>query len=119
MPARVLFFYLHNVKANAYAWIPGVLLGVAGGIEGTLAGLCAPRGEWRTLVMGVHYGLLPSCAFLLVVGVVALTTGQPYGIWYGLGFPGLLGPVILSPLTWLVRKRYIEAELHKSTAEDL
>jgi len=104
---------------NAYAWIPGTLLGVAGGIEGTLAGVCASRGKCRTLVMAVHYAILLICCLLLAVGVVALTTGQPYGIWYGLGFPGLLGLIIFGPLTWVVRKRYREAELHKSMAEDL
>jgi hypothetical protein len=33
--------------------------------------------------------------------------------------PGLLGLIIFGPLTWVVRKRYVEAELHKSMAEDL
>ena len=28
-----------------YAWIPGTALGLWGGLEGTLAGLLAPRGK--------------------------------------------------------------------------
>jgi hypothetical protein len=104
---------------NAYAWIPGTLLGVAGGIEGTLAGLCAPKGKCKTLVLAVHFAILQICCLLLAVGVVAMIAGQPYGVWYGLGFPGLLGLAIFGPLTLVVRRRYVEAELRKSMAEDL
>jgi len=104
---------------NTYAWIPGTLLGVLGGLEGTLVGLFAPKGKQKQLVLGVHFGIMGVCCVLLVVGVVALATGQPYGVWYGLGFPGLLGLVILGSLTPLIRKRYAEAELRKSMAADL
>ncbi len=104
---------------NLYAWIPGTVLGVAGGIEGTLVGLFAPKGKHRTLVLTMHAIFMLACVGLLSAGIVALATGQPYGIWYGLGFPGLLGLVILGPLTWVVRKQYAQAELRKSMAEDL
>jgi hypothetical protein len=104
---------------NAYAWIPGTLLGVAGGLEGTLVGMFAPRGKLKSLVLGVHFAIMAICAVLLVAGVVALLAGQPYGVWYGLGLPGLLGLVIVGSLTPLVRRRYAEAELRKSMAEDL
>ena len=104
---------------NAYAWIPGTLLGVAGGLEGTLIGIWASKGKHRNLVMGMHCVLLLSCGALLVAGVVALLMGQPYGIWYGLGFPGLLGLFLLGSLTRMIRRRYTEAELHKSMAKDL
>jgi hypothetical protein len=104
---------------NVYAWIPGTLLGVAGGLEGALVGLLAPKGKCRTLVVSVHFGILLSCGLLLVAGLVALLTGQPYGIWYGLGFPGLLGLVIVGSLTRRIRHQYAQAELRKSVAEDL
>jgi hypothetical protein len=104
---------------NAYAWIPGTLLGVAGGIEGALAGSFASKGKHRTLVMAVHYVLLHVCCILLAAGVVALLTGQPYGIWYGFGLPGLGGLGIFGPLTWVVRRQYTQAELQKSMGEDL
>jgi len=104
---------------NAYAWIPGTLLGVAGGLEGTLAGMFAPRGKLKRLVMGMHFTIMGICCILLIVGVIARVTGQPYGIWYGFGFPGLLGLVILGPLTVVIHKRYAQAELRKSMAADL
>lgn len=104
---------------NAYAWIPGTLVGVAGAIEGVLSGVFASRGKCKVLVMGVHLAILLCCGGLLAVGIAVWLTGQPYGIWYGLGFPGLLGLVIFTPLTWVVRKQYIQAELRKSIAKDL
>ena len=104
---------------NAYAWIPGTLLGGAGAVEGMLSGLLASRGKCKTLVMVVHFAILLGCGILLALGIVAWRMGQPYGIWYGLGFPGLLGLVIFTPLTWVVRRQYVQAELRKSMAEDL
>ena len=104
---------------NAYAWIPGTLLGVAGGIEGTLAGLLAPRGKLKALVLGVHFTIIAICFVLLVLGIVALATGQPYGVWYGLGLPGLLGVVIVGVLTPVILRGYLQAELRKSMASDL
>jgi hypothetical protein len=104
---------------NSFGWIPGTLLGLAGGIEGTLLGAFAPRAKLKALVMGVHFTSLGLCLVLLIAGLVAWLTGQPYGIWYGLGFPGLLGLIIVGSLTPMVRKRYAQAELRKSMAEDI
>ena len=105
---------------NMYAWIPGTLLGVVGGgIGGPLMGICAPRGKLKGLVMGFHFGIIAICFILLCVAVFALATGQPYGIWYGIGLPGVLGLIIFGTLTPVVRKRYQEAELRKSMADDL
>jgi hypothetical protein len=96
----------HNVWFNAavYAWIPGVL---------------APRGRGKALVLALHFGAMLLCAGLLLAGIVAKVKGQPYGIWYGLGFPGLLGLIIFGSLTPVLLIRYREAELRKSLAKDL
>ena len=84
-----------------------------------IIGVLAPKGKGRTLVMGVHLGLLLSCCGLLGIGVAAFVAGQPWGVWYWLGFPGLLGVVTFGPLTWVVRWQYTQAELRKSMGEDL
>jgi len=111
----------HNVWFNAavYAWIPGTALGILGGLEGTLAGVLAPRGRGKALVFAVHFGAMLLCAGLLLAGIVAKVSGQPYGIWYGLGFPGLLGLIIFGSLTPVILRCYREAELRKSLAKDL
>jgi hypothetical protein len=58
-------------------------------------------------------------AGLFIAGIVALMSGQPYAVWYGLGFPGLLCLIIFGVLQGVVSKRYEEAELRKTMAEDL
>ena len=106
-------------NAAAYAWIPGTAVGLLGGLEGTLAGVLAPRGKGKILVLALHFGAMLLCAGLLLAGIVARVSGQPYGIWYGLGFPGLLGLVIFGSLTPVIVIRYRQAELRKSLAKDL
>jgi hypothetical protein len=103
-----------------YAWIPGTLLGViGGGIGGPLIGVFAPRGKFKAFVLGFYSMLIAACALLLIFGVVAYLTGQPYGVWYGLGFPGILGLIIFGSLLPVVLAQYRQAELRKSIANDL
>jgi uncharacterized membrane protein len=103
----------------AYAWIPGTVLGVLGALEGTVGGMLAPRGKGKALVFAIHFGSILLCAGLLLAGIVAKAERQPYGVWYGLGYPGLLGLIIFGSLTPLMLRRYREADLRKSLAKDL
>ncbi len=105
--------------ANLYGWIPGTLLGAAGGIVGTCSGIFAQRGKQKLLVMGCTYGAIAVCAILFVVGVCALLAGQPRGIWYGLGFPGFLGLIVFGPISVVLRRVYQQAESRRIFAEDL
>jgi len=96
---------------NTVAWIPGTLLGViGGGIGGPLIGICAQRGKHKALLMAFLFLVETSCAGLLAAGAIAWSQGQPYGVWYGLGFPGLLGLVLFGSLTPRVLRRFREAE---------
>ncbi len=104
---------------NRYAWVFGTALGITGGILGSLAGSLAPRGKAKPLVVGLFVATLMACAVLLTAGVVALLQGQPYGVWYGLGFPGLLGLAVIGGLLPLVQRRYREAEQRRLSATDL
>ena len=104
----------------AVAWIPGMLLGVVGGaVGGPLAGYFAPRGKFKKQVLGFYYMILAISAVLFVAGIAALVSGQPYAVWYGLGFPGLLCLIIFGVLIGVVSKRYREAEMRRSIAEDI
>lgn len=101
---------------NLYAWIPGALLGlIGGGIGGPLIGTCASRGRHKKPVIAFLIVVLDACAALLAAGIFAWSKGQPYGVWYGLGFPGLLGLLLFGSITPLVLRRYREAEARNGT----
>ncbi len=103
----------------AWAWLPGALFGVLGGLWGTCAGLLAPRGKARGFVAGFGLLLIAVSAAFLVAGLVAYRAGQPYGIWYGLGLPGAIGLGVMVPNFYVVLTRYREAEERRMQAEDL
>jgi hypothetical protein len=105
--------------ANSYAWLPGTVLGSLTGLWGALAGTLAPRGKGKGLVFGIAFVLLVSAAVMLVAGVYAWLTGQPYGIWYGLGWPGLLMLVLMIPLSVAVVRAYRQAEERQMSARDI
>jgi hypothetical protein len=96
--------------ANSWAWLPGTLLGVFGGLWGSLTGIFAPRGKGRSLILGLGWSLFGVSVVLFVAGLTALAFGQPYGVWYGLGQTGMLGTLILAVLLPVAMKRYREAE---------
>lgn len=104
---------------NLYAWIPGTMLGVVGGTLGALTGVLAPRGKARSLVLGLFAAAAFASVALLAIGCVALAVGQPYGVWYGFGLPGLLGTVLFGVMYGVVRKRYQDAETRRLHAADL
>lgn len=105
-------------EPNYYAWIPGALIGIVGGTWGSLAGFSVPRGKNRKLLAGMGWAILAASAALLAAGLVALATGQPYGIWYGLGLPGLIGLAVTGPLMRTLSSLYRQVEQRKITARD-
>jgi MFS family permease len=103
---------------NMFSFIPGMLLGIAGGTLGALAGTLAPRGKARTLVVGAFAAAIVVSLGMFVAALVALVSGQPYGVWYGLGLPGLLGVTVLGALLPVVLARYRDAETRRIGAAD-
>jgi len=104
---------------NLFSWIPGTALGVLGGLWGGLAGTLAPRGRARGLVVGGCWALLAGSAVLLTLAVIALLTEQPWGVWYGLGLPGVLGLVVIGANMPSILRVYRAAEERKLAARDL
>lgn len=102
-----------------WSWVPGTLLGAIGGVMGALCGTLAPQGKAKGLVLGAWYAILLTCAVLLVLSIVAFFSGQPYGVWYGLGLPGVIGLVVMGSLLPVVKLRYRQAEERKMQAQDL
>jgi multidrug transporter EmrE-like cation transporter len=105
--------------ANAWGWLLGTVYGCLAGLWGALAGTLAPQGKARLLIMGLGWLFIVSAAIFLAAAVTALCTGQPYGVWYGLGLPGLLGVVLYGALLPVARFRYRQAEERRMQAEDL
>lgn len=99
--------------------ILGSTMGILGGTIGTLAGVFVPRGKAKKLTLGVNTFAFVLSFISLVVGIVAYLSGQPYGIWYGFGFVGLLGTSGFGGGFWVILKRAREAELRKLISEDL
>jgi tellurite resistance protein TehA-like permease len=102
---------------NYWAWLPGTVLGCLGGLWGALGGVLAPQGKAKRLVFGFGLLLVGLSSASLVAGLVALTVGQPYGVWYGLLLPGD-AVFIIGALFPVVRRRYREAEARRMQAED-
>jgi hypothetical protein len=106
-------------NADLYGWIPGTAFGCLLGLWGGVVGVLASRGRGRRFVFASHTLLLAASAGLFVLALAGLVTGQPYGVWYGLGLPGLLGLVLLGAALVPMRLRYREAERRAMEARDL
>ena len=102
-----------------FAWMPGTFLGVSAGAFGSLVGFLAPRGKAKGLVLAIYWTLLGASAAMLVAGAVAFFAGQPYGVWYGLGLPGVVGVSVLGATGGVITRGYRAAEERRMTAEDL
>ena len=102
-----------------YGSIGGGVLGVLGGILGAASGYLAPRGKGRSFILGAFTTLLIIGILHLVVGLYALISGQPYGIWYALVLIGVILTAVMVGLLPVVRKRYTEAEARRVGAAAL
>jgi uncharacterized membrane protein len=104
---------------NQYAWIPGTAYGVVAGLMGGLVGWLAPRGRARGFILRAWFTLWFVAIALLVVGTVALINGQPWGVWYGLLLPGVIGTLVVGGNSLVILKRYREVEERRLAAKDL
>ncbi len=104
---------------SLYGGIGGSVLGVLGGLLGAASGYLAPRGKGRTFILGAFTTLLIIGILHLAVGLYALISGQPYGIYYPLVLLGVILSVVMGGLIPVVRKRYDEAEARRIGAAAL
>jgi hypothetical protein len=102
-----------------YSFIFGTLLGVMGGVWGTLMGMFAQHGKAKSFVFGFFWFCLIYSGICLVAGIIALAMGQPYGIWYGLGLAGVIGMLVLGLNYRTMIKVYQMAEARKMAAQNL
>ena len=106
-------------EAARYAWIPGTAMGLFGATIGTLGGVYAPRGQLRTLVLGLMYSAVALSAASCALCLVAFMAGQPWSIWYLFGLPGVLGVCIFGPMIPVIRGVYQAAEARRIEAANL
>ena len=104
---------------NHYAWIPGTAYGLVAGIMGGLVGWLVPRGRARSFILRAWFTIWAVAVTLLIVGIVALVNGQPWGVWYGLVLPGAIGTLVVGGNSLVILKRYREVGERRLAAKDL
>jgi hypothetical protein len=103
-----------------YAWLPGTVLGCLCGLAGGIGGgLLVPAGKAKGLVVGSMAVLLAASAIMLIAGAAGYFTGQPYGVWYGLGLAGVIGVVVIGANLPVVLRAYRLAEERRIKAQDM
>ena len=97
----------------------GVVLGTAGAVLGSAAGILAPRGKGRWWLMPAFVAMVLLGLASLGFGLVALVSGQPYGIWFGPTWAGILSAGLFGMGIGVLRHRYAAAEQRRLEAEAL
>jgi len=102
-----------------WAWLPGTLLGVAGGTWGCAVGILAPRGRGRGILTACGMLLLAAEAGMLAGGLALLLMGRRWFVWEPWVFIGALGCIVFPGCLRAVRLRYEAAEMRRISAADV
>lgn len=114
---------VHSAASNAW-WpdqVGGLIGGIGGGVVGTLGSLLAwlaSNGRARGFVLISVRGLIALGALSTAAGLVALTTRQPYGVWFVLLLLGILLLAILPARLKDYKRHYHDLELRRMAALD-
>lgn len=95
---------------NHWAWLPGTLLGCLGGLWGSVTGILVPRRQGQALVYGLGMLVIALATASVIVGLIALAEGQPFGVWFFLVGPILPADIVMLVLLCLVPRFYRLAE---------
>ena len=104
--------------AGIVGGVVGTAVGLWGAAVGGLAAWLIPRNRGRAAVFGLIGAGAAGGVAALVAGVAALAGGQPYHVWYAVGYPGLLVLILAGPAGFVVRRRYRAAEGERMAAQD-
>jgi hypothetical protein len=100
--------------------IGGGVGGSLAGMLGAITGILAPRGRGKVPVIAAWVLFMLAGTLSLALGVVALVSGQPYGIWYPLLLVGVILEGVCTPLLFaVVLPVYRMAEARKLAAEEI
>ena len=93
-------------------------IGCLGGLYGTLMSVVASRGKAKSFMFAFHWTVLALGIALVCLALYALIVGQPYGVWYGLGLPGLIITVLMIAFTPMLKNVYRAAEQRQLEAQE-
>lgn len=108
-----------NQDAGLIGGLGGSAVGILGGLIGVFAGIFARKGAMKTAVLAMMGLLVFACVVSLIVGVVAVTLGQPYHVWYPLTLLGSIGTIVGGSLFPVVLNVYRQADHRRFEAEQL
>ena len=98
-------------------WIGGAI-GGAIGLIGATFGILAGLGRARQFVMVLAYATIAFGILSLAVGMMALSRGQPYHVYYPLLLIGGIVTLVFGINLPFVASRYRQQELQKMSALD-
>lgn len=104
---------------NQFAWIPGTAYGLTAAVMGGLVAWLVPRGRARRFILNAWLALWIAALVLLGIGFVALSGGQPWGVWYGLLLPGAIGTLVVGANWFVILNGYRQVERRRLAAKDL
>lgn len=104
---------------NRYAWIPGTTFAAIAVLLAAIVAWLVPRGQARRFILTAWMALWASALALVAVGLLALLRDQPWGVWYALLLPGVVGTAVIGGTLPVILNRYREIEQRRLSAKDL
>ena len=102
---------------NTSGVLYGAIVGGGLGLVGSLAGVLAPQGKGRSLVLGLMWLMVAVGGSQLAFGLYALAAGQPFHNWFWACGAGVVVIPLVGGLIPDVRRRYAEAEARRVEAK--
>jgi hypothetical protein len=96
----------------------GAIAGVVLGTLGTIQGILAPRGRAKNVMVPLAVIVMGAGITTLVIGLVAVAMGQPYGVYYPLILTGGLAALLWGMMVPAMKRRYSEMEMRRISALD-
>ncbi|MGI5881237.1 MAG: hypothetical protein ACOX6L_11790 [Syntrophomonadaceae bacterium] len=103
------------------ASVLGAVFGGMGGLLGAFGAFIAivsPKGKFRKLVLATTIIIICIGAGLLITGIYALLSKQPYFVWYPFVLIGAIIILVLLPNYFFIKRRYTQIELKKMGLQD-
>ena len=111
--------WFNRRTGGIFGAIQGTFWGIYGSAFGCLCGFLIPRGKGRRLLIGTLVFAVVVGLVLLLIGISALTLGQPFHVWYPFVLVGGILAAVFLPLFFVIKKVYEQVERRRMQALDL